>query len=119
MKQYALASSLLAVLVLSGCAQPKVQSLYGWYGYEAQIDAWFRQTTLSPDVQLQRMQQDLEKIHAAGQKPPPGFRAHLGLLYGHLGDPVSFRSELEAEMAAFPEGTPYMNFLLRNFKDRK
>lgn len=119
MKRYALASSLLAVLMLSGCAQPKVQPLYGWHSYEAQIDAWFRQTATSPDAQLQRLQDDLEKMQAAGQRPPPGFWAHMGLLHGQLGDPVSFRAALEAEKAAFPESTPYMTFLLRHFKDRE
>lgn len=116
MKRLAITMAAVAALALGGCAQNKVPPLYGWYSYETQLDNWYRQNTDSPDVQLKKMQADLEKIRAAGEKAPPGFRAHLGLLHGHLGDPLSFRRELEAEKAAFPESAGYMDFLLRNFK---
>jgi hypothetical protein len=116
MKHVYLAATLVAALVLSGCAQNKVPPLYGWYGYEAQLNNWFKQTVESPDAQLQKMKDDLLKMQSAGQRPPPGYRAHMGLLYGELGDPASLRLELEAEKAAFPESAAYMDFLLRNFK---
>jgi len=116
MKNFFIASSIVAVLALTGCAQPQTPPLYGWHGYETQLDNWFRQDVESPDVQLQKMKQDLEKMKASNQRPPPGFRAHMGLLHGHLGDPVSLKLELEAEKAAFPESATYMDFLLRNFK---
>lgn len=110
-----IAASSFALLV--GCASaPRPQPLYAWYGYETQLDQWFRQTSTSPDVQLQSMQKDLQRMQSAGQRVPPGFRAHIGLLQGQMGDLVSMRSMLEAEKAAFPESAAYMDFLLRNFK---
>lgn len=115
MKYILLTSGLLAVLALTGCAQPKNPPLYGWYGYQTQLDNWFKQDVESPDIQLQKMRQDLEKMKAANQLPPPGFRAHMGLLHGQLGDPVSLKRALEAEKAAFPESSAYMDFLLRHF----
>ena len=112
-----IAASSLALLV--GCASaPRPQPLYAWYGYETQLDQWFRQTSTSPDVQLQSMQKDLQRMQSAGQRVPPGFRAHIGLLHGQMGDLVSMRSMLEAEKAAFPESAAYMDFLLRNFKKK-
>lgn len=116
MKPFVLTCGLLAALALTGCAQNQHPSLYGWYGYETQLDHWFRQDVESPEMQLQKMKQDLETMRAAKQNPPPGFRAHMGLLYGYLGDPVSFKLALEAEKEAFPESAPYMDFLLRHFK---
>lgn len=116
MNRFFFTGSLLAAVLLVGCAQPKTPPLYGWLGYETHLDNWFRQDVESAHTQLQKMKQDLAKMQAAGQKPPPGFRAHMGLLHGHLGDPVSLKLELEAEKTAFPESTAYMDFLLRNFK---
>lgn len=116
MKRIAITMAAVAALALGGCAQNKAQSLYGWYGYQTQVDNWYRQNVDSPDTQLKKMQADLAKIEAANEKAPPGFRAHMGLLHGHLGDAVSLRRELEAEKAAFPESAAYMDFLLRNFK---
>ncbi|MCH2000092.1 DUF4810 domain-containing protein, partial [Achromobacter xylosoxidans] len=45
---------------------------------------------------------------------PPGFRAHLGMLYLKLGDGAKGLEQLEGEKAAFPESKPFMDFLLRN-----
>jgi hypothetical protein len=116
MKRFVLTLATVATLALGGCAQNKVPPLYGWYSYQTQLDNWYRQNVDSPDVQLKKMQADLGKIQAANENPPPGFRAHMGLLHGHLGDLVSLQRELEAEKAAFPESAGYMDFLLRNFK---
>ena len=59
---------------------------------------------------------DLQKIQASGAKPPPGYHAHLGLLYGQQGKLDQFVQHIEIEKKQFPESETYMNFLLRNFK---
>lgn len=62
------------------------------------------------------MEDDLQKIRAAGQATPPGFMAHLGLLYGKQGDLVRFQQHLEIEKQQFPESETFVDFLLRKFK---
>jgi hypothetical protein len=104
--------------ILCGCAA-KPQQLYQWQGYQSHVDAYFRTDKLSPDAQTQVMENDLSKIKASGQTVPPGFLAHLGLLYGQQGRLDQFAQQMEAEKQQFPESSIFMNFLLRNFKKQE
>lgn len=106
---------LMACAVLGGCAA-RAPSLYQWQDYQGHVDAYFRTDKLSPDVQMRMMEDDLQKIQASGAKPPPGYHAHLGLLYGQQGKLDQFVQHIEIEKKQFPESETYMNFLLRNFK---
>ena len=112
--------ALLALaLSLGGCANHKpAPPLYGWQGFEQNLDTYFRQDRESPDTQAKRMEDDLQKIRAAGQATPPGFMAHLGLLYGKQGDMARFQQHLEAEKQQFPESQAFVDFLLRQFKPK-
>ncbi|MFM6990819.1 MAG: DUF4810 domain-containing protein [Rhodoferax sp.] len=109
-------AALLAVVsTLAACAV-KPPPLYGWQGYQANLDAYFRANTLSPDAQAQAMEQDLQIIKASGQAVPPGYHAHLGLLYGQQGDLDKFAQQVEQEKNKFPESRGFMDFLTRQFK---
>ena len=111
--------ALLALaLSLGGCANKAAPPLYGWQGFEKNLDTYFRQDRESPDTQAKRMEDDLQKIRAAGQATPPGFMAHLGLLYGKQGDMARFQQHLEVEKQQFPESQTFVDFLLRQFKPK-
>jgi hypothetical protein len=101
--------------VLAGCAA-KPTSLYQWERYQANVDAHFRGDKIGPDAQAQLMEADLQKIKVAGGVVPPGFQAHLGLLYGQQGRLDQFAEQVQAEKKQFPESETFMDFLLRNFK---
>lgn len=107
---------LAMALALGGCANKAPPPLYGWQGFEKNLDTYFRQDTESLDTQAKLMEDDLQKIRAAGQATPPGFMAHLGLLYGKQGDLVRFQQHLEIEKQQFPESETFVDFLLRKFK---
>ena len=111
------AVGLLAYAVLGGCAT-KPTSLYQWQGYQSHVDAYFRADKLSPDAQTQLMEEDLRKIQATGGTVPPGFNAHLGLLYGQQGKLDQFALQMQAEKKQYPESETFMDFLLRNFKNK-
>lgn len=105
----ALAAALSGLLV--GCVQaPK--PLYHWDGYQRQVYEHLRGDGSSPNEQLTVLQAEAEKSRAVGALLPPGFRAHMGLLYLRLGRAGQAREMLEAEKSAFPESTRYMDFLL-------
>ena len=53
---------------------------------------------------------------ANGQALPPGYMAHLGLLYGKIGRDTDFLLALEEEKHSFPESTPYIEKLMKNAK---
>ncbi|MCW2312971.1 hypothetical protein M2244_002720 [Rhodoferax antarcticus] len=74
---------------------------------------------MSATEQTQRMEEDLKKIRASGGKPPPGYNAHLGLLYGQQGDLDLFAQQMVAEKNQFPESETFVDFLLRNFKKKE
>lgn len=107
---------LMALLALSGCANNKVPQLYGWNGYEKNIDTYFRGDREALDTQAKLMESDLEKMRGAGKAVPPGYQAHLGLLYGKQGDMARFQEHLDTEKKAYPESETFIDFLLRKFK---
>ena len=56
------------------------------------------------------------KSEPAALSVPPGYHAHLGLLYGKQGKPDQFMAQMQTEKKLFPESETYVDFLLRNFK---
>ncbi len=104
------------ILALTGCANKAPPPLYGWNGFEKNLDTYFRGDRESLDTQSKRMEEDLQKMRAAGKATPPGYQAHLGLLHGKQGDLARFQQHLQAEKAQFPESETFVNFLLRKFK---
>lgn len=108
---------LMATLALSGCAnKTAVPPLYGWQGYEKNLDTYFRADRESLDTQAKQMEDDLQKMRAANTAIPPGYQAHMGLLYGKQGDLARFQQHLEAEKQQFPESQTFIDFLLRKFQ---
>lgn len=100
-------------IMLFGCAsQPK--TLYYWGDYQPQVYAYFKGDGASAQQQQQALEQIAVKAHAKGAALPPGFNAHLGLLYLREGQPAQARSAFMAEEAEFPESKPYMDFLIGN-----
>ena len=118
MRVYYTVSRLLGILTLiaaTGCAT-KVQTLYQWQGYQDNVDAYFRGDKSSPSEQIQKMEEDLQKILADGAAVPPGYYAHLGLLYAQQDRLDDFAEKIQAEKEQFPESDGYMNFLLKGLK---
>ena len=108
---------LLIILIVfsNGCAvrQPPI---YQWGDYQKNLDVYFRGDTIGFDGQAQLMETDLVKIKSNGGSIPPGFSAHLALLYAKQGNLDKFAEYLESEKLKFPESSLYIQFLQRNFK---
>lgn len=102
-----------ATLLLAGCTTER--SLYEWGSYQDTI----RYSSSSPDnadveLQVERLEQDLQAARAANHRLPPGWHAHLGCLYSQLGDRDAAAVELQKEEAEFPESTAFVDHLLTN-----
>lgn len=111
---YRMAVTMLCAAALTGCAaQPK--TLYYWGRFQPKVYEHFRNET-SPDQQIVQLEEDAQKAVAAGAELPPGYRAHLGLLYGRIGRGQAMRESLEQEKRAFPESARFMDYLLDKFK---
>ncbi len=107
----------LLLAMLGGCAS-KPPTIYQWQGYQNNVDAYFRGDKLSLDAQTQQMEEDLKKLQASGGAVPPGYYAHLGLLYGQQGKLDRFAQYVQTEKKQYPESATFMDFLLRNFKKK-
>jgi hypothetical protein len=119
MRKITLRDSLLSlalgsVVALTGCAnQNATPPLYQWTGYQPEVYAYFKNVK-SPQEQIDGMEKAREQIAAKGNHPPPGFYAHLGMLYASVGDDGKAMKEFAAEKAAFPESSAFMDFLAKN-----
>ena len=114
----ALVAAIATDSVLVGCVQaPK--PLYHWEGFQGQLYEHFKADRSGPEEQLRILDAQAQKARASGAALPPGFRAHLAMIYLRLGRDGEARQELEAEKANFPESAPYMDFLLKRMRAPK
>ncbi|MFI8648028.1 DUF4810 domain-containing protein [Pseudomonas iridis] len=108
-----LALTLAASTLLAGCAGPK--TLYQWEGYEPQVYEYFKGEE-PKEAQAEALERDLQKIRSTGKAVPPGYHAHLGLLYLSMGKDDQMVQQFRTEKTLFPESGTYMDFLLENAK---
>jgi hypothetical protein len=104
---------LLAATALStGCAAP---TLYSWGSYEELVYVSYAMPgKASPQMQVEKLEQDYQKARAENKRVFPGFHAHLGYLYFQLGKLDAARQALETEKAEFPESAVLIDRLLAN-----
>jgi hypothetical protein len=107
-----LSAALSIVSALAGCATNSTPPLYQWTGYEPQVYEYFKGTS-APQAQIQALENALEKIRAKGEVPPPGFYAHLGMLYASTEKYQQAEEAFAAEKQLFPESSTYMDFMLK------
>ena len=105
--------------VLVGCAHQAPKPLYDWGNFQGQLYEHFKADSSRPDDQLRLLEEQQQKAQMRGAALPPGFRAHLAMVYLRLGREVEARVQMEAEKAAFPESAQYMDFLLKRMTDVK
>ncbi len=99
---------------IAGCATPP-KHLYQWDGYQEQIWAGFNGEA-DPKDQIIALEALKQKALSQGELLPPGFHAHLALMYAKDGQLDKVPENFNAEKDGFPESADYMDFLLRNFK---
>jgi hypothetical protein len=107
---------LTSVTLFSGCAMNNsAPPLYQWTGYQPQVYEYFKGKT-GPTAQIEALEKAFEQIRAKGNTPPPGFHAHLGMLYASVGEDEKAQQAFEAEKQLFPESSSYMDFLTKKSK---
>lgn len=65
-----------------------------------------------PEIQIIKLNQDIDNTNNAGKKVPPGVHAHLGYMYFLAGDLDSAEKHLAIERKLFPESEVFINRLL-------
>lgn len=102
----------LAIVLVQGCSSNRPQPLYQWEGYQPQVYAYLKGEG-SFEEQIAALEKGLQVIRSRGNTPPPGYHAHLGLLYAQIGQGDQVVQQFRSEEALFPESGPYMAFLLK------
>jgi hypothetical protein len=98
----------LSCALLVGCSTTK--TMYGWEDYQPEVYEYFQGNDV--DQQIITLEKNLEQFKAQNKLAPPGFHAHLGMLYAQVGNMDRAAQEFATEKQLFPESTPYMDFLL-------
>lgn len=106
-------AAVMGSVLLAGCAAPQ-KSLYQWEQYQPQVYQYFKGEP--KEAQIEALERDLQKIRAANGTPPPGYHAHLGLLYSTIGKDDQMVQAFQTEKALFPESSTYIDFLMKNIK---
>jgi hypothetical protein len=88
-------------------------ALYSWGDYEGKVYTYLQGE--SPAAQISALQDGLLKIEETGKKVPPGYYAHLGMLYAETGDDGLAISCFIAEKTRFPEAAVFMDYLLARY----
>lgn len=106
----AVLASLLAVMLLAGCAAP---GLYQWGNY----DQLLYQSYKNPETVVafrKSLEVQVAQLEATKQKVPPGVYAEIGTLYFQSGDKVSAVTYYRKERDAWPESKGLMDALISN-----
>ena len=102
---FARTGRVLAITALAGllgaCAQ-QPKSLYTWEGYQPTVYAYLKEDGNDYAVQAQTLEKSVEKARATNRELPPGFRAHLGMLYLKMGDGERASSSCKVKSRPFP-----------------
>lgn len=112
-KAVKLALMLTVIVGIAGC-QTAPKPLYQWESYQPQVYEYFKGEP--KEAQVEALERDLQKINASGRAAPPGYHAHLGMLYLSMGKDDQMVQQFRTEKALFPESGAYMDFLLKNAK---
>lgn len=106
--------ALVGCVLLTGC-QTAPKPLYQWEDYQPQVYEYFKGKH-GVEQQISVLELGLQKIRSTGNMAPPGYHAHLGMLYAGIGKDDQMVQEFETEKTLFPESAPYIDFLLKNAK---
>lgn len=111
------AIAIAVTVCLGGCAAPK--PIYAWGDYQNQVYDHLKGQGKGPEQQIIELEKDREQAAATGAASPPGYNAHLGLLYLNTGKTEQAVQLWNKEKALFPESSKYIDFLLNNMKKQK
>ena len=107
-------SAMALAALLVGCAAPK--SLYSWNGYQTQVYSYLQSDAPAAEDQILTLEKGVQQAAGTGAQLPPGYHAHLGLLYLNAGRTDQALAAWDQEKKQFPESTPYIDYLVGNMK---
>lgn len=114
---FALAPILVLTAVLMGCATPPPPTLYSWDSFEPTVYSYLKGEPVEPQIAL--LEKQRAAASAAGKKLPPGFSAHLAMLYGKVGRDADAAQMMAEEKQRYPESALFLDNVVNGFKKTK
>jgi hypothetical protein len=111
--------TIICASFLSGCATKP--NMYYWGEYEGLIYSMYIEPgTAEPDVQIEKLKNDIQHAQEQSKKTPPGIYAHLGFMYAADGNMALAKDAFIQEKALFPESAKFIDGMMaRAFKGDK
>lgn len=104
--------SILLVIFLSGCSSKK--PLYQWGEYEDLIYRMYvKPGEADPATQVVKLSENIQQMHDAGYRAPPGVHAHLGYMQYLQGNIGMAANEFEMEKNLYPESSVFIDRLIK------
>ena len=102
----------LSTLVASGCSQKP--SMYYWGEYEGLVyKMYIEPGNAEPDVQIEKLKNDIQHAQNQGKKTPPGIYAHLGFMYATVGNNQLAIESFSQEKTLFPESVKFLDGMMK------
>ena len=101
------------IVMVSGCAN-RQKPLYDWGPYEPLVYEYFKGQSV--EKQIIELEKHAQKAKAEGVALPPGYQAHLGLLYSKTGRDDLFAEKVRLEETDFPESKQFFENMLNKAK---
>lgn len=102
----------LSTLVASGCSQKP--SMYYWGEYEGLVyKMYIEPGNAEPDVQIEKLKNDIQRAQDQGKKTPPGIYAHLGFMYATVGNNQLATESFSQEKILFPESAKFLDGMMK------
>lgn len=98
-----------AALLLAGCVQQ--QQMYTWGGYDASMYQYAKDTTKQTEFR-ETLANIIAASKSAGTPVPPGIHAEYGYQLLEMGKPDEAVAAFNAEKAAWPESTQFMESMI-------
>ena len=108
-------AALALVSTLTACASTTKVPMYHWGSYSTHVYSHL-QGGEAPEPHLLAMEQTLAQAEGQPARLPPGYLAHLGLLYLQAGATDQALQAWAEEKRRFPEAASYIDYLVANLQ---
>lgn len=104
-------SLIVGIFLNVGCASSS--NLYYWGEYEELVyNMYNKPGSATPEVQIDKLTQDIQKADSRGIPVPPGVFAHLGFMYAAAGNQNDAMASFNEEKERFPESHVLVNGMM-------
>lgn len=115
-KRKILGLSIIMSSVLSACTTGAPEQYY-WGQYETLIkNMYVNAGKATPQIQIAKITEDIQKAENAGKPIPPGVYAHLGFMYSLDGNNSAATAAFNEETARYKESETLINGMLARAK---